>query len=129
MQGPHSRQLERAELRLRPCLKGTMEEHAEDLWAEFLRTMTWQHVLTEFHDALQHLERYKARHPETTPMPPPVADAFERMVRLYHGIRRVVENPAIYTHPASPEAANLILATVAQVRRTVPTTMEGEVER
>jgi hypothetical protein len=92
----------------------------ENLWTEFNRTMTWGGLLHEYLDAMQHVERYKATHPERE-LPVSVYSALQSMVKLYEGVRPIAENPAMHGQPASPEAVNLILATVGRVRRNVPT--------
>ena len=95
-----------------------MEE--DNLWAELTRTITWGGLLTEYLDALQHIERYKAAHPELE-LPASVMTALQHMVTLYAAVRHIAENPARHGEPATEEAVNVILRTVAKVRRDVPT--------
>lgn len=97
-----------------------MERTNELRWQGFLAELTWKECLTEFLDALNHLERYRNAFPAPE-CPAPFALALEQMRSMGERLQSIIHDPGCYEEKAVPEVANCILAMARRVKREVPT--------
>lgn len=90
-----------------------------DLWTSLYESMTWGELVREYDEALAHVERYAAAHPEMN-IQAGVHHACERLRMIHDSMRKAASVPAFLDQPAPAEAAKVILSAVGQVKREVP---------
>jgi hypothetical protein len=88
-------------------------------WKQFEQYIKWQDLLDQYLEALNHVERFRAQHPERE-LSQKTLHALHVFTAMYGHMRPLIGNAELLKQCAPPDAIRGVLGIVGRVRQQLP---------